>query len=57
MTPLTGSGGYVAGTLSTATRRPAADSRVHSAGVRRRLPLTKRTRNVPGTRSAKSRTP
>ena len=57
MTPLTGSGGYVAGTLSAATRPPAADTRVHSAGVRRWLPLTKRTRDVPGTRSTKSSTP
>src|SRR5947207_7019708 len=31
--------------------------RVQSAGARRQLPLTKRTRYVPGTRSVKSRTP
>src|SRR5205085_7504689 len=57
MTPSIGSGGYVAGTVRTATRRPAAQSRVHSAGTRRQLPLTKRMRYVPGTRSVKSSTP
>src|SRR5262249_20557609 len=57
ITPFRVSGGYVAGTVSTATRRPAADNRVQSAGVRRWLPLTKRTRSVPGTRSTKSSIP
>src|SRR5262245_35966492 len=57
ITPFIGSGGYDAGTVRIATRRPAADSLVHRAGARRWLPFTKRTCRVPGTRSTKSRMP
>src|SRR6185369_12608594 len=57
MMPFTGSGGYVVGTPSTATRRPASESSRHTVGSRRsRLP-TNATSYVPDTRRVKSKMP
>ena len=56
-TPFTGSGGYVVGTPSTATRLPASESKRQMVGARRSRLLTKAISYVPGTRRVKSKTP
>jgi hypothetical protein len=57
MYPLMGSGGYVPGSPSTLTRRPASLRRRQIVGALRYVALTKRTRYSPRSRRVKSSTP